>query len=118
MTTTSEKGRRTWTFWTFHNLWVLTNTNISTYMTGSSLIALGLTWWQAIIAIIVGACLSTLFIVLNSMPGAYYHLGFPIANRYVSPLSFLPSALKRPHGHGQTHHEFLSVILDFTSPSL
>ncbi|KAK7900658.1 hypothetical protein LTR67_002942 [Exophiala xenobiotica] len=78
-----EKGRRTWTFWTFHNLWVLTNTNISTYMTGSSLIALGLTWWQAIIAIIVGACLSTLFIVLNSMPGAYYHLGFPIANRYV-----------------------------------
>ncbi|KAI1627487.1 allantoin permease [Exophiala viscosa] len=78
-----EKGRRTWTFWTFHNLWVLTNTNISTYMTGSSLIALGLTWWQAIIAIIVGAILSTVFIVLNSMPGAYYHLGFPIANRYV-----------------------------------
>ncbi|EXJ56818.1 hypothetical protein A1O7_07162 [Cladophialophora yegresii CBS 114405] len=78
-----EKGRRTWTFWTFHNLWVLTNTNISTYMTGSSLIALGLTWWQAIIVIIVGAILSTVFIVLNSMPGAFYHLGFPIANRYV-----------------------------------
>lgn len=37
---------------------VLTNTNITTYMTGSSLIALGLTWWQAIIAIIVGAILS------------------------------------------------------------
>ncbi|KAK6383952.1 hypothetical protein LTS17_003244 [Exophiala oligosperma] len=78
-----EEGRRTWTFWTFHNLWVLTNTNISSYMTGSSLIALGLTWWQAIIAIIVGAILSTVFIVLNSMPGAFYHLGFPIANRYV-----------------------------------
>ncbi|KAL6246430.1 hypothetical protein RBB50_006666 [Rhinocladiella similis] len=78
-----EEGRRTWTFWTFHNLWVLTNTNISTYMTGSSLIALGLTWWQAIIAIMVGAILSTIFIVLNSMPGAFYHLGFPIANRYV-----------------------------------
>ncbi|KIW87755.1 uncharacterized protein Z519_11729 [Cladophialophora bantiana CBS 173.52] len=78
-----EKGRRTWTFWTFHNLWVLTNTNISTYMTGSSLIALGLNWWQAIIAIVFGAVLSTVFIVLNSMPGAFYHLGFPIANRYV-----------------------------------
>lgn len=58
-------------------------------MTGSSLIALGLTWWQAIIAIIVGAILSTVFIVLNSMPGAFYHLGFPIANRYVSTLPFL-----------------------------
>ncbi|KAJ9610457.1 hypothetical protein H2200_005234 [Cladophialophora chaetospira] len=78
-----EKGRRTWTFWTFHNLWVLTNSNISTYMVGSSLIALGLTWWQAIIVIIVGALLSMIFIVLNSMPGAFYHLGFPIANRYV-----------------------------------
>ncbi|KIX01625.1 uncharacterized protein Z518_09351 [Rhinocladiella mackenziei CBS 650.93] len=77
-----EAGRRTWTFWTFHNLWVLTNTNISTYMTGSSLIALGLTWWQAIIAIGVGAFLSTVFIILNSMTGSYYHLGFPIANRY------------------------------------
>ena len=47
------------------------------------MIALGLTWWQALIAIIIGACLSTLFIVLNSMPGAFYHIGFPIANRYV-----------------------------------
>jgi len=28
---------------------ILVNSNISTYMTGSSLIALGLTWWQAII---------------------------------------------------------------------
>ena len=77
-----EKGRRIWTFWTFHNLWVLTNCNISTYMTGSSLIALGLVWWQAIIAIAVASLVSMTFIVLNSTPGAFYHLGFPIANRY------------------------------------
>lgn len=33
-----------------HNLsGVLVNSNISTYITGSSLIALGLSWWQAII---------------------------------------------------------------------
>lgn len=67
---------------TYHNLWVLTNTNISTYMVGSSLIALGLVWWQAIIAIICSSLISTIFIVLNSTPGAFYHLGFPIANRY------------------------------------
>jgi nucleobase:cation symporter-1, NCS1 family len=80
------------------NLWVLTNTNskylhaasnlllmfiVSTYLTGSSLIALGLVWWQAIIVIVVAATLSTIFIVLNSLPGAFYHVGFPIANRYV-----------------------------------
>ena len=52
-------------------------------MTGSSLIAMGLTWWQAIISIAVGNLLSTLFVILNSLPGAYYHLGFPVVNRYV-----------------------------------
>ncbi|KAH8652640.1 NCS1 nucleoside transporter family protein [Tricladium varicosporioides] len=78
-----EASRRTWSFWTYHNLWVLVNSNISTYLTGSSLIALGLTWWQAIISIVVGNLLATLFVVLNSVPGAYYHLGFPVVNRYV-----------------------------------
>ncbi|KAL1968643.1 hypothetical protein VTN77DRAFT_1469 [Rasamsonia byssochlamydoides] len=78
-----ESGRRTWGFWTFHNYWVLVQSNISSYMTGSSLIALGLTWWQAIIAIVVGNIISTLLVVLNSVPGAFYHIGFPVVNRYV-----------------------------------
>lgn len=84
-----EVGRRTWSFWTFHNFCmspppgqksdanstpgVLVNSNISGYMTGSSLIALGLTYWQAIIAIVVGELLATMFVVLNSVPGGYYH---------------------------------------------
>lgn len=90
-----EAHRRTWGFWTFHNyctqvensiavariltssfLWclgVLCNSNISSYMTGSSLIALGLTWWQAIIAIIIGQLIATALVVLNSLPGAFYH---------------------------------------------
>lgn len=42
-------------------------------MTGSSLIALGLTWWQAIISIVVGQLIATALVVLNSLPGAYYH---------------------------------------------
>jgi nucleobase:cation symporter-1, NCS1 family len=61
---------------------VLTNTNISSYMVGSSLIALGLTWWEAIIAIVFGALISMIYIVLNSTPGAFYNIGFPVANRY------------------------------------
>lgn len=64
-----ESERRSWGFWTFHNYCeqlfantlsltltltkkgILVNSNISTYLTGSSLIALGLTWWQAIICL-------------------------------------------------------------------
>ncbi|KAJ5980236.1 Allantoin permease [Penicillium waksmanii] len=78
-----EAERRTWGFWTFHNFWVLINSNISSYMTGSSLIALGLTWWQAILSIVIGQVIATALVVLNSLPGAYYHLGFPVVNRYV-----------------------------------
>lgn len=54
-------------------LGVLINSNISTYITGSSLIALGLTWWQAVIAIVIGNIIATVLVVLNSLPGAYYH---------------------------------------------
>lgn len=78
-----EAERRTWTSWTFMNYWILVNSNISTYMAGSSLISLGLTWWQAIISIVVGNSLAAIFVVLNSLPGAYYNLGFPVVNRYV-----------------------------------
>lgn len=90
-----DAGRRKWGFWTFNyfctsdtktlgadyladtfpntNVGVLINCNISTCMTGSSLIPLGLSWWQAIIAIVVGNILASTFIVLNSLPGAFYH---------------------------------------------
>ncbi|KAK7936046.1 hypothetical protein PG985_001541 [Apiospora marii] len=78
-----EAKRRTWVFSTFSNSWLLTNINISTYLTGSALIPLGLTWWQAIICIVIGNLLSAFFCVLNSLPGAYYNLGFPVVSRMV-----------------------------------
>jgi nucleobase:cation symporter-1, NCS1 family len=67
-----EAARRTWGFIEFNNYWLLINSNISTYLTGSALIPLGLTWWQAIICIILGNLLAAVFCVLNSLPGAYY----------------------------------------------
>ncbi|POR39391.1 Chaperonin [Tolypocladium paradoxum] len=65
-----EAHRRTWNFYVFHNFCarllddgpgglvlmacsgLLTNCNISTFLTGSALIPLGLTWWQAIISML------------------------------------------------------------------
>ncbi|KAI0145283.1 permease for cytosine/purines, uracil, thiamine, allantoin-domain-containing protein [Xylariaceae sp. FL1272] len=76
-----EPGRRTWGYVSFHNYWLLISMNISTYLTGSALIPLGLTWWQAIISIVIGHLFATLFVILNSLPGAYYNLGFPVVNR-------------------------------------
>ncbi|KAF2009429.1 NCS1 nucleoside transporter family protein [Aaosphaeria arxii CBS 175.79] len=78
-----ESSRRTWGFLTFNNFWILINLSIPTYLTGSALIPLGLTWWQAIICIVIGNILATIFLVVNSLPGAYYNLGFPVVNRSV-----------------------------------
>jgi len=36
-----------------------------------------------VLAIVVGNILATIFVILNSVPGAYYHVGFPVVNRYV-----------------------------------
>ncbi|KAF2773043.1 hypothetical protein EJ03DRAFT_341272 [Teratosphaeria nubilosa] len=57
--------------------------NLSCYETGSSLMASGLTYWQAIIAIITGNGLAAFFAVLNSVSGADSHLGYPIVCRSV-----------------------------------
>lgn len=78
-----EAERRTWTFLAYHNFWLLINCNIATYLTGSALIPLGLTWWQAIIAIVVGNFVATGALLLASMAGAYYHIGFPVFSRAV-----------------------------------
>ncbi|KAL2875824.1 hypothetical protein SGCOL_008971 [Colletotrichum sp. CLE4] len=71
-----ESQRRTWGFLTFHNFWLLVNCNITTYLTGSALIPLGLTWWQALICIIIGNLIATVAVIVNSLPGSYYHIWY------------------------------------------
>ncbi|UKZ57460.1 hypothetical protein TrVGV298_011317 [Trichoderma virens] len=78
-----ESARRTWSFWTFHNYWLLVNCSVATFLTGSALIPLGLNWWQAIIAIVVGNILATTAIVISSLSGAHYHIGFSVYSRAV-----------------------------------
>lgn len=53
------------------------------YQTGAALLATGLTYWQAIIVIVIGNVMATGFAVLNSVSGAQSHLGFPIVSRSV-----------------------------------
>ena len=64
-------------------LGLLVNVNISAYLSGSSLIAMGMSWWEATIAVIAGNIIANILLVLNSLQGAYYHVGFPVVNRSV-----------------------------------
>ncbi|KAK7892352.1 hypothetical protein LTR67_007448 [Exophiala xenobiotica] len=75
--------RQTWGPLQFVELWFLINLNMSTYQTGSSLLASGMTYWQAIIVILIGNVLASTFAVLNSVSGAQSHIGFPIVCRSV-----------------------------------
>lgn len=72
-----DPPRRTWGARQFVELWILVNMNIAGYQTGSSLVASGLKWWQAVICIIFGNLLAVTFCTLNSTSGAYYHIGYP-----------------------------------------
>jgi NCS1 family nucleobase:cation symporter-1 len=64
-------------------LWFLVNMNLSTFETGASLLASGLTLTQAILVIIFGNVMASGFAVLNSVSGAASHLGYPIVSRSV-----------------------------------
>ncbi|KAF7185431.1 Transporter aclS [Pseudocercospora fuligena] len=75
--------RQVWGPLQFIELWFVIFTNLSNYQTGSSLMASGLLYWQAILVIIIGNILGASFAVLNSVSGAALHIGFPIASRSV-----------------------------------
>lgn len=57
--------------------------NSSQWSNGASLIAIGLTWWQALIACILANLLSSSVALALGRPGARYHVGYPVLARNV-----------------------------------
>ena len=77
-----EPARRTYGVWEFVTLWIVTGSfNIGGWNVGSSLIALGLNVWQAMITVILGNIIVGLLCVMTGAPGARWHVGFPIIQR-------------------------------------
>lgn len=50
-------------------------------MIASSMVQLGLSWWQAWVCVWIGYSLVTPFIVANARPGAIFHVTFPVVAR-------------------------------------
>ncbi|KAI0696837.1 permease for cytosine/purines, uracil, thiamine, allantoin-domain-containing protein [Cytidiella melzeri] len=73
--------KRTWKAWNFVAFWVADSFNINTWMIVSSMVQLGLSWWQAWICVWLGYSVVAPFIVLNARPGAMYHITFPVVAR-------------------------------------
>jgi NCS1 family nucleobase:cation symporter-1 len=75
-------SRRPYGPWHFVGLWVITGAfNVAGWTTGSSLIALGLNVWQAMLTVIIGNCIVGVICVFAGLPGAKWHIGFPILQK-------------------------------------
>ncbi len=72
---------RSWNTWDYAALWVSMAHCIPTYMLASSLIAGGMTWWQALVTILLGNLIVLVPILLNSHPGTKYGIPFPVLAR-------------------------------------
>ncbi|KAF4554503.1 Permease-like protein 1 [Elsinoe fawcettii] len=75
--------RRTWNTMAFISFWAINQIALSNWQLGASLVAAGLSVWQAVIAIIVGKVLIALVAVFNGKVGAVWHVGFVVISRYI-----------------------------------
>jgi NCS1 family nucleobase:cation symporter-1 len=89
-------SRRTWSTWDYAALWISMAHCIPTYMMASSLIQKGMSWWQALLTILLGNLIVLAPILLNSHPGTKYGIPFPVFARaaYGTTGSNLPALMR------------------------
>ncbi len=69
---------RNWGTKDFAILWISISATVVTYMCGSTLIARGMLWWQALLTVFLGTAFTLIPIILNSHVGAKYGIPFPV----------------------------------------
>ncbi|MNS49657.1 putative allantoin permease [compost metagenome] len=74
-------AERTWTTYNYAALWIAMAHCIPTYMMAAGLIAVGMSWGQAIFTITLGNLIVLVPILLNSHPGTKYGIPFPVFAR-------------------------------------
>ncbi|EIW51596.1 NCS1 nucleoside transporter family [Trametes versicolor FP-101664 SS1] len=73
--------KRTWSTFNYVAYWVSDAWNAAVWQLASSMLAIGLSWRQALPAIAVGHIIISLVMVLNGTIGARLHVSFPVLNR-------------------------------------
>ncbi|AEW05778.1 NCS1 nucleoside transporter family [Sulfobacillus acidophilus DSM 10332] len=77
----TTSSQRQWTLYNYLTLWIGMAHNVSTYMMAGGFIALGLSWWEAILTVLVGTLIVLVPILLNSHAGTQYGIPFPVYAR-------------------------------------
>lgn len=85
-------SRRTWDWFHFFGYWAISSLNISNWQTPNTYLTLGLSVGQAMLVIVVGRLLITIFSTLIAWCGLRWHIGFTVQNRYTWGLrgSYIP----------------------------
>jgi len=74
-------NERTWSTWNIAALWIGMSVVITTYTLAGGFIEAGMTWWQAMITILLGNCIVLIPMVLNAHAGTKYGVSFPVLAR-------------------------------------
>lgn len=77
----TPRDKRTWKAWNY--AFFYSSLAMDNWTLGSSLIGVGLNWWQAIVAILIAQFIGASASALNSRCAETYHIGFPVVARSV-----------------------------------
>ena len=70
-------ARRTWSTYHIAALWIGMSVVITTYTLASGLMQQGMTWWQAMLTILLGNAIVLVPMILNAHAGTKYGVSFP-----------------------------------------
>jgi nucleobase:cation symporter-1, NCS1 family len=73
--------QRTWTTYHIASLWIGLSVCIPTYMLAAGLVEGGMSWWQAMLTILLGNLIVLVPMVLIAHPGTRYGIPFPVLAR-------------------------------------
>lgn len=74
-------AQRTWSTWNIAALWIGMSVVITTYTLASGLMTAGMTWWQAMLTILLGNTIVLIPMLLNAHAGTRYGVSFPVLCR-------------------------------------
>jgi nucleobase:cation symporter-1, NCS1 family len=74
-------ARRTWSTYHIAALWIGMSVVITTYTLASGLLQQGMTWWQAMVTILLGNAIVLVPMILNAHAGTKYGVSFPVLCR-------------------------------------
>jgi NCS1 family nucleobase:cation symporter-1 len=74
-------AQRTWSTWHIAALWIGMSVVISTYTIAGAMIADGMTWWQAMLTVLLANTIVLIPMCLNAHAGTKYGVAFPVLLR-------------------------------------